>query len=191
MITERQHWLSITDDPEWKRTYISDPNISLDETVDAIVAAFPKDPKRIIEIGCGYGRLTREIRARFPEAAVWGVDVNPVVLKEARAYDPGTHFLRDDTLWSFGVDAADAIYSVAVFQHLTDFEKHAYITQAYDALTKGGVLRIQFIEGVRDEFCDHWTPLQTMLLWMLQAGFTVGWPGELVHPQWTWLTGTK
>jgi len=27
--SEREHWLSITDDPEWKRNHISDPNIPL------------------------------------------------------------------------------------------------------------------------------------------------------------------
>lgn len=192
MITERQHWLSITDDPGWRRDFIADPNISLSATVDAIVAPFPPSPKRIIEIGCGYGRLTREISARFPKAAVTGIDVNPDVLKEARAYDPDTHFMRDDTLWSFGVDAADAIYTVAVFQHLTDFEKHAYITQAHDVLSVGGVLRVQFIEGDRNVYLDHWVSAEQMVLWAHDAGYTKTTVTRgLCHPQWSWLTCTK
>lgn len=190
MISEREHWLSITDDPEWKRSHITDPNISLDETVDAIVSAFPKKPQRIVEIGCGYGRLTREVRRRYPKASIWGVDVNPAVLVEARRYDPKTRFMCDDTLWSLG--GVDAVYSVAVFQHLTDNEKHAYITQAYDALAQGGVLRVQFIEGVRDLHLDHWVAGEQMVLWAHAAGFSqTRVVRGVVHPQWCWLTATR
>lgn len=192
MITEREHWLSITDDPGWKRNHISDPNISLTATVDAIVSAFPQDPKRILEIGCGYGRLTRPIGERFPGAELFGMDINDAVLDEAERCDPGTVFFLADAIYDFDNAGYDAIYSVAVFQHLPDDQKRAYVLQAYDALTEGGVLRLQFIDGVRDQFCDHWTPLEDIRSWMLEAGFTLGFADiGLVHRQWTWLTGTK
>ena len=56
---EREHWLSITDDPEWRRNHICDPNISLAETLAAL--EFPYVPQTILEIGCGFGRLTTEM----------------------------------------------------------------------------------------------------------------------------------
>lgn len=189
MITEREYWLSITDDSEWRRNSIADPNISLADTVDAVVSAFRKrpKPKRILEIGCGYGRLTREIRQRFPNADVFGFDINPAVLDVARDYDPGTTFTDDLE----GIAEMDAVYAVAMFQHLPDTEKQAYVRQAFEALNPGGVLRVQFIEGDRDNFLDHWTTAAQMVAWAKDAGFTTRVTAGVVHPQWSWLTATK
>lgn len=189
MMSEREHWLSITTDPEWRRNHIADPNISLDATVDAIVSAFPADAKRVLELGCGYGRLTREVGKRLPDVSVIGLDVNPAVLSEARLYDPDTEFVCGATLMPF--TELDAIYSVAVFQHLPDNDKYAYIREAYEALNDGGVIRLQFIAGVRDNFNDHWVPVEQMVTWMERRGFTIGVTGTAAHPQWTWITGIK
>lgn len=176
--SERALWLSITD-----------PGISLEETVAAIVSHFPAAPKRILEIGCGYGRLTREIRARYPAAEVCGLDVNAAVLEEAERYDPDTRFVCRDSIDDAGFDA---VYSVALFQHLPDSQKQAYIAQAYAALNPGGVLRVQFIPGERDAFCEHWTPASTVREWFRDAGFLrASVQSGLVHPQWAWITGKR
>jgi cyclopropane fatty-acyl-phospholipid synthase-like methyltransferase len=186
VITEREHWLSITDDPDWKRNHISDPNISLDDTVEAVVSAFPYQPQRILEIGCGYGRLTEVIAKAFPDAVVMGVDINPQVLPES--WRQVMYVCRDDLI---GLSGFDVIYSVAVFQHLPDVEKRAYITQAYQALNRGGVFRLQFIDGDRDNFCDHWVDLDEITTWFDDVGFHVQEMSHLVHPQWCWITGLK
>lgn len=187
--SERELWLSITDDPDWKRNYIADPNISLEETISAIISKFPAKPRRILEIGCGYGRLTREMRAQYPTAEVWGLDVNAAVLEEAATYDPGTTFVCGDSINEQGFDA---VYSVALFQHLPDSEKQAYIEQSYAALNPGGVLRVQFIPGERDAFCEHWTPAAPMRDWFRDAGFPrVSVQSGLVHPQWAWIAGKR
>jgi len=41
-------------------------------------------PKRILDLGCGTGHITRFLAERFPEAAVEGVDISEGMLKEAR-----------------------------------------------------------------------------------------------------------
>jgi trans-aconitate 2-methyltransferase len=186
VITEREHWLSITDDPEWKRNHIADPNISLDETAEAVVCAIPDEPDRILEIGCGYGRLTEAIAEAFPDAVVVGVDINPQVLPESSRQV--MYICRDDLV---GLSGFDAIYSVAVFQHLPDAEKRAYIAQSYTTLRDDGVLRVQFIEGDRDNHLDHWTPREVMAGWFDDVGFNVVATETMVHPQWTWITGVK
>jgi trans-aconitate 2-methyltransferase len=196
VITEREHWLSITDDPEWKRNHIADPNISLDETVEAIVSAFPSDPQRILEIGCGYGRLIREISKLYPDVPITGIDINPQVLHEAFIWtgrhphvNHQTRYVCHDNL--SGMRDYDAIYSVAVFQHLPDAEKRAYIAQSYNTLRDDGVLRVQFIEGERDNHLDHWTPLDVMTGWFDDVGFNVAATETRAHPQWSWITGIK
>ena len=187
MITEREHWLSITGDTNWKRNHIADPNISEGETIAAIVSAFPDNPSRILEIGCGYGRLASQIAHWFPNAVVTGIDINPAVLEHGL---PGPQYFCTDSLVTF--TAQDAIYSLAVFQHLPADEKEAYIHQAYEALRPGGVLRLQFIAGTRDNFCDHWAPWPCMLHWVYEAGFnTVATENGWAHPQWSWITAVK
>ena len=193
MTSEREHWLSITDDPEWRRNHIADPNIPLDETLAAITEAFPTNPKRILEIGCGYGRLATQIAAQYPRAWVTGIDVNPDVLPKEEPGNRITYLCRDN-LWNLPREShhPNAIYSVAVFQHLPEHEKRDYIFDAASILRPGGVLRIQFIDGDRDNFVDHWTPCEIMEIWMIQAGLGVSAIDVgLAHHQWTWITGVK
>lgn len=186
-VAEREHWLSITADPDWRRNHIHDPDISLFDTLRAITSPFPARPDRILEIGCGYGRLTTELLYEYPAAVVTGLDINPAVLDEAI---PGPQYVCGDNL--DGLPAQDAIYSVAVFQHLPAGEKRAYIEQAHDLLNPGGVLRVQFIDGIRDNFCDHWTPIADMVTWGRAAGFeTVTVETGLAHLQWSWMTAVK
>lgn len=187
MITERQHWLSVTEDPDWRRNHIHDPEISVFDTLLAITSAFPEQPSRILEIGCGYGRLTAEIAYQYPTATVTGLDVNRAILDEAI---PGPVYVCGDSLNDQPIQ--DAVYSVAVFQHLPNDEKRAYIEQAATILSSGGVLRVQFIEGDRDNFCDHWIAAATMENWCRAAGFTsTSIDRGIAHPQWSWLTAVR
>jgi trans-aconitate 2-methyltransferase len=186
-VAEREHWLSVTDDPDWRRNHIHDPDISTFDTLLAITSALPDHPARILEIGCGFGRLTAEIHYHYPFAVVTGLDVNQLILDDAI---PGPTYVCADNL--DGLDRQDAIYSVAVFQHLDDDEKRAYIEQAAGLLSSGGVLRVQFIEGDRDNFCDHWVTAEQMETWCRDAGFTTtAIQRGLAHPQWSWLTAAR
>ena len=183
MKSECEHWLTVTDDLEWRRTHIHDPNIPLGATLEAL--AFDA-PKRILEIGCGYGRLTTEIAKRYPDAHVTGIDINPKILPDSGNI---TYMCQGNL---DGLPTQDAIYSVALFQHLPSDAKRAYIAAAAGLLNPGGVLRVQFIEGVRNNWNDHWAPVAHMRKWCMAAGLSVTAVDQRVaHPQWTWITGTK
>jgi cyclopropane fatty-acyl-phospholipid synthase-like methyltransferase len=164
--------------------------------VVTIAEAVPRNATRIVEIGCGFGRLTRVVAQRYPAATVSGIDVNPHVLEEAAAIDAAkgvrnTRYVCQDHLGGF-TGGVDAIYSVTVFQHLTHEEQQAYIQQAGKLLRPGGALRLQFVQGDEDAFCSHQTPAPLMVEWLHQAGLQ---PGIVstgnVHKQWSWITATK
>jgi trans-aconitate 2-methyltransferase len=54
-----------------------------------LVARIPTpSPRRIVDLGCGTGELTLTLAARWPEAAVFGVDSSPEMLAKARSLDP-------------------------------------------------------------------------------------------------------
>lgn len=182
---ERRHWEWVTAHPNWRQDHIADPTISTTATVDAAVDYFPHSVERILEIGCGYGRLTCEVQKRFPEAEVHGLDVSGPVLAEAI---DGPIYHRQDTL--DGLPEMDAIYSVAVFQHLPSTDKLAYITQSHELLTTGGVLSVQFVHGAHDSHLDHRVSADQMMDWCSMFECVVVERGR-VHPDWSWLTAVK
>src|SRR5437588_10760541 len=78
---------------------------------------------RVLEIGCGLGRITRVIAARARD--VVALDVSDEMLTRARAYNPrleGVRWLLGDGLTLAGIDdqSVDACRSLEVFQHLPD-----------------------------------------------------------------------
>lgn len=184
MQKENDYWLNVTNYTDYKARFFDDPTISTDETVKAITG-FMQKPDSILEIGCGYGRLTAPVKNKFPKARVAGIDINPDII--AQAEGSGIDYAVGDKIkgkW-------DAIYAVTVFQHLPDDKKRDYILQAGKALNPGGVFIVQFIEGERDNFVDHWVTIDKMISWFQEAGLGVIQNKKLVHNEWTWLVGMK
>lgn len=77
----------------------------------------------VLEIGCGLGRLTRELAARA--RAVTALDVSAEMLARARSLNPrlsNVRWLRGDgfTLEGVANDSVDACLSHVVFQHIPD-----------------------------------------------------------------------
>ena len=104
------------------------------ETLLRSVGARIDPSDRVVEIGCGIGRLTRAIAARAAE--VWALDVSGRMLELARHHNPGldnVHWLHGDGITLAGIDdsVADACVSHVVFQHIPD-----------PAITLGYVLEI-------------------------------------------------
>jgi SAM-dependent methyltransferase len=97
-----------------------------EEVVDAVleqlqVQVEPSD--RVVEIGCGIGRLTRVLAARTSQ--VWALDVSSEMLRQARAQDgapEAIEWIHSDgtTLQPVADGAASVCFSFVVFQHLPD-----------------------------------------------------------------------
>lgn len=71
------------------------------EVVEAMVGLLeaPSTPARILEPACGTAPFLRAIRHRFGSRhALWGVDIRPEPLSEARRLLPQAHFIQEDFL---------------------------------------------------------------------------------------------
>lgn len=103
---------------------------------------FTIEGRRIVEIGCGVGRLTRVLSQRSAE--VVALDVSPEMLARARAHNPGltnVSWQQGDgrTLAGVGDGAADGVFSHVVFQHLPDPAiTLAYVREMGRVLRPGG-----------------------------------------------------
>ena len=81
----------------------------------------PSGRERALDFGCGVGRLTRALAARFD--AVVGVDVSTGMIEQAQRHNgmyPACEFRlnTDEDLRQFGSDSFDFVYSNIVLQHL-------------------------------------------------------------------------
>jgi trans-aconitate methyltransferase len=94
----------------------------------------PKPGERILDVGCGTGHLTYEIRQRG--AKVVGMDSSPSMLQEARATYPDLEFVQADASAFVFKEPFDAIFSNAALHWVTDAE-NAIVCMA-QALRPGG-----------------------------------------------------
>lgn len=105
----------------------------------------PRDGKvkRILDLGCGIGRVTCALKERFPDAEVWGIDVGGPLVRYAhmRARDLGINVnwaqrLAEDT--KFEDDSFDIVVSYILHHEVpTEFNKKI-VAEAYRLTRPGG-----------------------------------------------------
>jgi SAM-dependent methyltransferase len=108
---------------------------------------FEPHGKRILEIGCGVGRLFPGFAELFGE--VWGIDVSPEMVRQARAVCPvpQARFLIGSGQDLCGVEdnSIDYCFSYIVFQHVPDARVlWSYLTEIRRVLRSGGAFQLHF-----------------------------------------------
>lgn len=125
----------------------------------------PKLDARLLDLGCGQGRLTNAIAAflRSTDAVVHGVDISRALLDVA-VIDAQQQNLRNVHYWhndgrrlpnGLGGRKYDLVYSVAMFQHVPHEAMWGYIRQVEPRLNRGGVFTFTIAVGEVDEFLNH------------------------------------
>jgi ubiquinone/menaquinone biosynthesis C-methylase UbiE len=121
------------------------------KAVDPVLARFGVDPagQRVLEIGCGMGRLFPALANRFGE--VWGVDVSPTMIARGRRRCPvnATWLVGDGATLTGVRDATiDHVLSFEVFQHIPDPEPvWSYLDETLRVLRPGGTFQVQLRRG--------------------------------------------
>jgi SAM-dependent methyltransferase len=119
-----------------------------------------KDPKemRVLEIGCGAGRVTRALAGFFGD--VWAVDISSGMVRQARravADLPNAHVVRNNgrdlrpvsrhwwNRWGIGRPLEfDFAFSFMVFQHIPSREIiEGYVREAHRLLRPGALFKFQ------------------------------------------------
>ena len=155
------------------------------------------DPKsmRVLEIGCGVGRVTRALADFFGE--VWAVDVSGEMIARARTYladRPNVHLVQTDgrSLNAVEADSFDFAYSHLVFQHIPSLEAiRNYVLDVGRLLRPGGLFKFQVQGGEFEETPDTWlgatVNLETAKQLAADAGFELRYHhGEGEQDFWLW-----
>ena len=97
----------------------------------------PKEPLRILEIGCGPGALSGILHRWYPQAEITGVDRDSEFIRFARQQESGVTFLEGDaTCLPFPDDSFDVTISHTVSEHI---EPSRFFAEQHRVLKPGGV----------------------------------------------------
>lgn len=172
---EKNYWQVAALDVDVEKKYICDMD---DEERDK---ALGKLTGRVLEIGCGTGKLLK------PH---WhGIDISERMLLLAKNKKPYCNYkLSDGRTIPYEDDYFDSVYCVLVFQHIPFDGFVQYIKEAARVLKPNGQFTFQFIEGKKEgEFSQHHN-LVKVKKELKDAGFTITSEEKgLVHHQWTWI----
>ncbi len=101
--------------------------------------------ERVLDAGCGSGRVTAHLCERLPRGTVVALDLSCAMLVEARRrlapFDERVVFVRADLARSLPVQAVDAVFSTATFHWVRDHD--ALFANLAAVLRPGGRLVAQ------------------------------------------------
>jgi SAM-dependent methyltransferase len=113
---------------------------SLVKTTYARYARQPLQRSRVLDFGCGWGRLTRLFGKDLPGSQIFGCDSDPAILEYCREL-PGTFKRSDAKLGRLPFpETFDLIFAFSVFTHLGPDTQRAALTALHASLDPGGLM---------------------------------------------------
>ena len=121
----------------WMQRFLFDP---VQRTVLDLAASQVSDPKAILDVGCGTGRLLRAAHARFPGAQLDGVDAAPGMVEQAIVASGDRSPIKFQQATAEALPFGDASFNVVLstltFHHWADQAKG--IAEVRRVLAPGG-----------------------------------------------------
>ena len=109
---------------------------------DQFLELLPPPGKLTFDIGCGEGRLSRDLKALGHKVA--GCDISPTMIEAARKADPSITFWRGPASGLPAEDgAADLVVAFMCLQDMTDADDA--IREAYRVLSPGGYFCLSIV----------------------------------------------
>ena len=108
-----------------------------------LMALVEQQPEmRVVDLGCGTGRLTRQLQQHLKPREILGLDISPAMLAESASYASGAlHFERGDIALFSADHSYDLVFSNAALHWVPDHP--ALFARLTAALAPGGQLAVQ------------------------------------------------
>lgn len=146
----------------------------------------PKGSDRLLEIGCGLGRMTRAFARSF--GTVYGIDISPEMISQAQAHltdCPNVHLSVGNgmDLAEFADASLDFVFSTLVFQHIPDPAiTFSYIREIGRVLVPGG--QAYFQVNTLSNLRLLARRILVRLLSLLPSRFHASWVNYAYEPAW-------
>lgn len=164
-----------------------------------LVEVLPEHVERVLDLGCGDGRLVGIVREARPEALALGLDFSPPMLSAGRerfAQDGAVQFMRHDLSEPLPeVGRFELVVSSFAIHHLEHERKRELYGEILSLLEPGGVfcnlehvssateaLHNEFLGllGIPEDASNKLLDVETQLRWLRELGF------EDVDCLWKW-----
>ncbi len=136
----------------WKaEEYYQHSSSQKDAATDLLKYVSFKGDERILDVGCGDGKITAEIATQLPNGSALGVDISPSMICFAQANFSSEHYhnlhfsLQDAQALNYQ-EEFDIIFSFTALQWVQSHE--AFLKGAYQSIKPAGVLAITMPVGL-------------------------------------------
>jgi 2-polyprenyl-3-methyl-5-hydroxy-6-metoxy-1,4-benzoquinol methylase len=92
----------------------------------------------LLDIGCGEGRIIKELELQNPNVQHTGIDISPTAIAFANSFTTKSNFLTHDITTSKYPDNFDIIISCEVIEHISPEKLDSYIKNISTSLKPGG-----------------------------------------------------
>ncbi len=98
--------------------------------------------KKILDWGCGPGRIIRHLHEFVEDCDIYGVDYNPTNLNWCKENIPNVHFSKNEVNppLEFEASTFDFIYGISIFTHLSAPNHQAWIDELARICASGGIV---------------------------------------------------
>ncbi|MFA7418024.1 MAG: class I SAM-dependent methyltransferase [Acholeplasma sp.] len=125
---------------DFTQTFNDPWGINYASTIEFIIDQLRKENfETLLDIGCGDGRLTKEILFDLPNKNIIGVDYSERAISLAKALSPEARYVCGDIITSNIVEA-DVCTLIEVFEHIPPETSNDFVAGVSRQLKKGGVL---------------------------------------------------
>lgn len=109
--------------------------------LDLLAQVHHPGPRRIVDLGCGTGTVTRRLADRWPDAHVEGLDSSAEMLARARERPATIDWRRADIATWAPEEPVDVLFSNAALHWLDDHRR--LLPRLFATVATGGVLAVQ------------------------------------------------